>query len=203
LWQRYGGRFHHIVGVRDTAADEVRLYVDGILESSVADQTGTFVEVNPIPWNIGNTSGLISKFPWNGLIDEVGIYNRALSSAELQAIFNAGSAGKCNPGHPPPDSDGDEVPDSEDNCPDLPNPAQDDSDGNGLGDACDLAAALRRIADLEAQVDTLKSQVDTLTNDIIALQEALKHHSHLYLTGQGKGHNNTEAVTGPALLPPE
>ena len=32
-----------------------------------------------------------------GLIDEVGIYNRALSASEIQAIFNAGSAGKCKP----------------------------------------------------------------------------------------------------------
>jgi hypothetical protein len=30
-----------------------------------------------------------------GLIDEVQIYNRALSADEIQAIFNAGSAGKC------------------------------------------------------------------------------------------------------------
>jgi hypothetical protein len=31
----------------------------------------------------------------NGLLDEVTIYNRALTQGELQGIFNAGSAGKC------------------------------------------------------------------------------------------------------------
>ena len=31
----------------------------------------------------------------NGLLDEVTIYNKAVSQAELQAIVNAGSAGKC------------------------------------------------------------------------------------------------------------
>src|SRR5262249_30258255 len=36
--------------------------------------------------------------PFNGLIDEVSIYNRALSDTEVQATFNAGSAGKCKPG---------------------------------------------------------------------------------------------------------
>jgi hypothetical protein len=36
---------------------------------------------------------LENAFP--GLIDEVEFYNRALSAAEIQAIFNAGSAGKC------------------------------------------------------------------------------------------------------------
>ena len=35
------------------------------------------------------------------------------------------------------DSDGDGVPDSEDNCPDNANPGQEDSDADGLGDACD------------------------------------------------------------------
>lgn len=34
----------------------------------------------------------------NGRLDEVDIYNRALSAAELQAIFNADSAGKCKGG---------------------------------------------------------------------------------------------------------
>lgn len=35
------------------------------------------------------------------------------------------------------DSDGDGVPDSEDNCPNTYNPDQADSDGDGVGDACD------------------------------------------------------------------
>ena len=35
------------------------------------------------------------------MIDEPAIYNRALSAAEIQAIYNAGSAGKCPPGVAP------------------------------------------------------------------------------------------------------
>jgi hypothetical protein len=35
---------------------------------------------------------------FKGAMDEVSIYNRALSQSEIQAIYNAGSAGKCKPG---------------------------------------------------------------------------------------------------------
>jgi len=32
---------------------------------------------------------------FNGLLDEVSLYNRALSASEIQAIYVAGSGGKC------------------------------------------------------------------------------------------------------------
>jgi hypothetical protein len=38
---------------------------------------------------------------------------------------------------PPPDRDGDGVPDSVDNCPNVANPDQKDTDHDGVGDACD------------------------------------------------------------------
>jgi hypothetical protein len=38
---------------------------------------------------------------------------------------------------PVPDADADGVPDASDNCPAVPNPAQTNTDGDGLGDACD------------------------------------------------------------------
>ena len=55
------GQWHHIAGVRNTSAGLVQLYVDGTLDTSVADTTGSYVEVNAVPWKIGNTPG-------NGLI---------------------------------------------------------------------------------------------------------------------------------------
>jgi dienelactone hydrolase len=64
-----------------------------------------------------------------------------LSSVALEIpIVEAGGAG----GGGPTDTDGDGVTDQQDNCPDVPNPGQADADGDGLGDACDPAAAPRR-----------------------------------------------------------
>ena len=41
-------------------------------------------------------------------------------------------------GTPPPnDRDSDGIPDNEDNCPDDYNPGQEDTDGDGIGDACE------------------------------------------------------------------
>jgi len=68
-----------------------------------------------------------------GELDEIEFFNRKLLESEIQAIFNAGSAGKCKI----LDSDGDGVGDVCDNCPIEPNPGQEDGDGDGFGDVCD------------------------------------------------------------------
>jgi Cys-rich repeat protein len=49
-------------------------------------------------------------------------------------------AGVCTVGGDPDDTDGDGVPDVGDVCPGIPDPAQGDRDGDGLGDACDSDA---------------------------------------------------------------
>jgi len=51
------------------------------------------------------------------------------TSGIFTTLFNAG---------PPVDSDGDGIPDSTDNCPNTPNPNQNDIDNDGIGNACDL-----------------------------------------------------------------
>jgi hypothetical protein len=53
-------------------------------------------------------------FFFHGLMDEVTLYDHVLDAAEIQALFAAGSAGKCPP---PPDSDGDRVSDDKNLCP--------------------------------------------------------------------------------------
>jgi hypothetical protein len=54
---------------------------------------------------------------------------------------------------PPPDADGDGVPDDSDNCPVVANPDQGDNDNDGVGDACDPVRL--RVFTLGAPPDSL------------------------------------------------
>jgi plastocyanin len=70
----------------------VTLYLNGQVENSAARFLNTFLDANGLTIGLRPGSAV-----WNGQIDEVELFNRALSQAEIQAIYNAGSAGKCIP----------------------------------------------------------------------------------------------------------
>ncbi|MGH7967210.1 MAG: LamG-like jellyroll fold domain-containing protein, partial [Limisphaerales bacterium] len=65
------------------------LYVNGRLDIGQAD--GGTMRATAAPLCIGGGP----YFLFDGRIDELSIYDRAISGAELQGIYNAGSAGKC------------------------------------------------------------------------------------------------------------
>ena len=93
------GLWHHVAGVYDGLA--MYLYVDGTLDVS-QPSTGTIAQ-NNIPLAIGDNNEPPSGFSYffNGLLDEVSLYNRALSADEIAAIFAAGQGGKCSGPQPP------------------------------------------------------------------------------------------------------
>jgi hypothetical protein len=84
------GQWHHVAAVYDGA--QVLLYVDGTLDAS-NPATGT-ISPNSQPVCLGQNSESTFML-FNGLEDEVSIYNRALTPSEIQSIYNAGSGGKC------------------------------------------------------------------------------------------------------------
>ena len=89
----------HVAMTFDPSTGQYALYVNGAqvaAASSPGDNLATTRNVS-----IGREESFLSRY-FTGLIDELAIYNRALSSAEIQAIYNAGSAGKCNGTTAPP-----------------------------------------------------------------------------------------------------
>ncbi len=116
----------HVAGTWDGVT--MKLFINGV------QQAQTLAVSPPINSGVGPTLiGYTDVNPYAGLIDEVEIFNRALSVQEILAIYQADSAGKCKP-----DSDGDGVSDATDNCINTFNPDQADADGNGVGDACQV-----------------------------------------------------------------
>ena len=63
-----------------------KLYLDGVLDSNIA-QTGNITSAGTQTW-IGDYSALAGSDTFLGLIDEVRIYNRALSATEITNLYN-------------------------------------------------------------------------------------------------------------------
>ena len=79
--------WYHVAGVYSATAKTLDIYVNGILDDGVLVGTVPATQNNPaINVNIGRRTG---GFYFIGSIDEVRIYNRALSPAEIQADMNA------------------------------------------------------------------------------------------------------------------
>jgi len=76
-----------------------KAYINGALTRNIGGVTGG-ITVTSGPLIIGSRSNsILAAAPregFNGLIDEVAFYNRALSASEIRSIFIAGSLGKCN-----------------------------------------------------------------------------------------------------------
>lgn len=92
------GTFHHLAGTYD--GQTVRIYVDGKLEGSKAYTAGIQYPTSLSPLYIGTQKYYLTHpssayAPFQGQMDDIEVWNRALSSGEVSAIFNAASAGKC------------------------------------------------------------------------------------------------------------
>jgi hypothetical protein len=89
------GSFNHLAVTAD--GTNLKLYINGTLDQTLAQ---TLIPQNTThPLQIGGVSGT-SFISFNGLIDELALYNRALTVGEILSIVTTGSAGKC--GNTPP-----------------------------------------------------------------------------------------------------
>ncbi len=82
-----------------------------------------------------------------------GSWNSYVDHAYAILVLQRSLGGACA------DSDGDGVCDNVDNCPAVPNPDQKDSDGNGIGDACQVVAK----CDLDGDGDIDRIDISAIT----------------------------------------
>ena len=94
LMARYGAttlalnQWYHVAGVYDAATQTMHVYLNGVLDDGDLLGTVTSSQQNSaLPVAIGKRSGA-SGYAFNGRIDEVRIYERALSQAEVQTDMN-------------------------------------------------------------------------------------------------------------------
>jgi hypothetical protein len=78
------GEWHHVAGVYD--GRQMYLYVDGALDRSQEASGPINTDDNPVL--IGENGQIAGRF-WNGLIDDVRVYNFGLGQAQIQEIQTA------------------------------------------------------------------------------------------------------------------
>ncbi len=84
--------WYHIVAVYDDAANAVDLYVNGVTQSETVisgDPENTSLVTNNQNFWIGDIDNTAYS-PFDGRIDDVRIYNRAFTSADVTALYNQG-----------------------------------------------------------------------------------------------------------------
>jgi lysophospholipase L1-like esterase len=86
--------WHHIVAVKDESVDRIRLYIDGVKEDSTShNYTAGFGASTTLGIGYMAYNGTPDYF-YDGLLDEIALYSRALSDTEIQAHYTNGMAGQ-------------------------------------------------------------------------------------------------------------
>ena len=88
----FNGGWHHVVYVLDRLGKKLRIYVDGQLNNSSTIGTSAMV-TNSYDLAIGANPEAGTSYYFRGAIDDVKIYDHALSQAQIEAMANPTSAG--------------------------------------------------------------------------------------------------------------
>ncbi|HEX3102428.1 MAG TPA: LamG domain-containing protein [Pyrinomonadaceae bacterium] len=90
----------HVAGVFNGTTHALDVYINGVLHNgpSLIDPSvsSPFVNNEPVLIGAGDLGSGLRHF-FDGRIDEVELFNKALTATEIQSIFNAGPAGKIAP----------------------------------------------------------------------------------------------------------
>ena len=152
----------------------MKFYINGVLSDSrfydgygeISNPTTDFIG-SAAPIEIGDyiAYGHAGWQPFAGTIDEVAVYNRALTAIEVDQHYQnlLNGLNYCEPGIPDADRDG--IPDDDDNCPSVANPDQEDGDGDAAGDACDNCPLASNPGQDDLDEDGLGDVCDPFPND--------------------------------------
>jgi hypothetical protein len=92
------GQWVHVVATLDDATGLMTLYENAVVVKQITTTIRPFGPLDPTQEpgvGIGNSNALDSyDVPFNGPIDELTVYNRALTQGEVFGIYKAGSSGK-------------------------------------------------------------------------------------------------------------
>jgi hypothetical protein len=88
------GSWYHVAGVYDAAAQTLDIYIDGSNDNATLTApvpTALHVATTPVHTQIGNANPTTNSFTggqnaYSGVLDDVRIYNRALSAAEVAVL---------------------------------------------------------------------------------------------------------------------
>jgi hypothetical protein len=105
--------FQHVAVTYDSNNQTATLYINGVNVAETSFDTNLFTPKTSYDVYIGGRPGFFPQGPragpagfqaffFQGLIDEVEIFDRFLSQTEIQELNNAGFAGKCKPCKSPP-----------------------------------------------------------------------------------------------------
>lgn len=97
---QFNGEWQHVALTVDTATRQVLFYVNGkpvttVLIDGSGDISGSFASVSHLFIGQRESTDAADSCRYKGLIDEVGLYNRALTPEEIQAIYLVGHKGRC------------------------------------------------------------------------------------------------------------
>lgn len=95
------GSWHHVAALFRHSQKRIEVYIDGQFDNGITYTTLGQIS-NGLPVTLGirpaSSPEREARFDYIGLLDDVGIFNRALSAPEIKSIYNAGSDGICKPG---------------------------------------------------------------------------------------------------------